>query len=65
MGRLPIPATTSTVLGLGDITVHPSDRRVTVRGQAVRLTPKEFDVLFYLARNPNVTVAHTNLLQAV
>lgn len=28
MGRLPIAATTSTVLDLGDITVHPSDRRV-------------------------------------
>jgi two-component system KDP operon response regulator KdpE len=36
-----------------------------VRGQAVRLTPKEFDVLFYLASNPNVTIAHTKLLQAV
>jgi two-component system KDP operon response regulator KdpE len=63
--RLPIAATTSTVLDLGDIAVHPSDRRVTVRGQAVRLTPKEFDLLFYLASNPNVTVAHTKLLQAV
>jgi two-component system, OmpR family, KDP operon response regulator KdpE len=63
--RLPIMATTSTVLDLGDITVHPSDRRVTVCGRAVRLTPKEFDLLFYLASNPNVTVAHTKLLQAV
>jgi two-component system KDP operon response regulator KdpE len=62
--RLPIAAMT-TVLDLGDITVHPSDRRVTVRRQAVRLTPKEFDLLFYLASNPNVTVAHTKLLQAV
>jgi two-component system KDP operon response regulator KdpE len=63
--RLPMATTTSTVLDLGDIKVHPSDRRVTVRGQAVRLTPKEFDVLFYLASYPNVTVAHTKLLQAV
>src|SRR5215210_287587 len=50
--RLPVAATTGTVLDLGDITVHPSDRRVTVRGQGVRLTPKEFDLLFYLASNP-------------
>jgi two-component system, OmpR family, KDP operon response regulator KdpE len=63
--RLPVAATTSTVLDLGDLKVHPSERRVTVQGQAVRLTPKEFDVLFYLASNPNVTVAHTKLLQAV
>jgi two-component system KDP operon response regulator KdpE len=63
--RLPMTATSNTVLDLGDITVHPSDRRVTVRGQAVRLTPKEFDLLYYLASNPNLTVAHTKLLQAV
>jgi two-component system KDP operon response regulator KdpE len=63
--RLPVVATSSTVLDLGDITVHPSDRRVTVRGRPVRLTPKEFDVLFYLASHPNVTIAHTKLLQAV
>lgn len=63
--RLPVSATTSTVLDLGDIQVHPTDRRVMVRGQAVRLTPKEFDLLVYLASNPNVTIAHTKLLQAV
>jgi two-component system KDP operon response regulator KdpE len=61
--RLPLAGT--TMLDLGDIQVHPSDRRVTVRGQSVRLTPKEFDVLVYLASNPNTTIAHTKLLQAV
>ena len=62
--RLPVSAATA-VLDFGDVQVHPSDRRVTVRGQPVRLTPKEFDVLLYLASNPNVTVSHTKLLQAV
>jgi two-component system KDP operon response regulator KdpE len=63
--RLPVTAATGTQLDLGDIQVHPSDRRVTVRGQPVRLTPKEFDVLWYLASNPHVTISHTKLLQAV
>lgn len=63
--RLPVTAATGTQLDLGDIQVHPSDRRVTVRGLPVKLTPKEFDVLWYLACNPNVTIAHTKLLQAV
>jgi two-component system KDP operon response regulator KdpE len=62
--RLPVSAT-SAVLDLGGIQVHPTERRVIVRGQAVRLTPKEFDLLLYLANSPNVTVAHTKLLQAV
>lgn len=61
--RLTAPTTSN--IDLGDITIHPSDRRVTVRGQAVRLTPKEFDLLLYLASSPNVTIAHTKLLQAV
>ncbi|MCE5309033.1 MAG: response regulator transcription factor [Acidobacteriales bacterium] len=63
--RLPVSATSSVVLDLGGIQVHPSDRRVVVRGQAVRLTPKEFDLLLYLASSPNVTITHTKLLQAV
>lgn len=63
--RLPVTATTNTVLGIDEITIHPAERRVMVRGNAVRLTPKEFDLLFYLASNPNVTIAHTKLLQAV
>lgn len=63
--RLPVSATSTTVLDLGDLQVHPSERRVTVRGEVVRLTPKEFDVLLYLANNPDVTIAHTKLLQAV
>jgi two-component system, OmpR family, KDP operon response regulator KdpE len=36
-----------------------------VKGNAVRLTPKEFDVLQYLISNANVPVPHTKLLQAV
>jgi two-component system KDP operon response regulator KdpE len=63
--RLPASATSNTVLDLGDIQMYPAERRVTVRGAAVRLTPKEFDVLLYLASSPNVTVSHTKLLQAV
>jgi two-component system KDP operon response regulator KdpE len=31
----------------------------------VRLTPKELDLLLYLAGSPNVTITHAKLLQAV
>ena len=63
--RLPVASLGGAALDLGAIQVHPSERRVTVRGNAVRLTPKEFDVLLYLASNANVTIGHTKLLQAV
>src|SRR3954453_9753887 len=34
---------------VGDLTVDPRSRRVTLAGQLVELAPKEFDLLAYLA----------------
>ena len=36
-----------------------------MNGQEVRLTPKEFDLLQYLAITPNVAIPHRRLLQVV
>ena len=36
-----------------------------MRGRPVRLTPKEFDLLHYLAANLNKPVAHRKLLQTI
>jgi two-component system KDP operon response regulator KdpE len=49
----------------GDFRVDLEARRVHVRGQEVRLTPKEFDLFVYLARHPNRVVTHRTLLEAV
>jgi two-component system KDP operon response regulator KdpE len=40
-------------------------RRVIVRDQEIRLTPKEFELLQYFAANPDVPIQHAKLLQAV
>ena len=40
-------------------------RKVIVRGNEVRLTPKEFDLLRYLVLHPHKTIPHRELLQAV
>jgi two-component system, OmpR family, KDP operon response regulator KdpE len=50
---------------VGDLEINPMTRRVIVRNKEIRLTPKEFDLLFYLASHPNVPIPHGNLLQAV
>jgi two-component system, OmpR family, KDP operon response regulator KdpE len=63
--RLPAATDANALIDVGDMQIHVAERRVVVRGRAVRLTPKEFDLLFYLASTPNVTIAHTKLLQAV
>jgi two-component system KDP operon response regulator KdpE len=53
------------VIDVGDFHIDIPGRRVEVRNQEVRLTPKEFDVLVYLARHPDRVVTHRALLAAV
>ena len=52
-------------LKLGAAEVDFDTRRVTARGRDVRLTPKEFDLLRYLAGHANKVLTHRELLQAV
>jgi two-component system, OmpR family, KDP operon response regulator KdpE len=53
------------VLELGRTIINFAGRQITVDGKEVRLTPKEFDLLHYLAANPDVAIPHSKLLQAV
>lgn len=48
-----------------DFSIDPSSRQVLLRGQVVRLTPKEFDLLHFLAIHPNKPLPHRKLLQTV
>jgi two-component system, OmpR family, KDP operon response regulator KdpE len=48
-----------------DLKIDFEAREVTVRGQAVHLTPKEFEVLKYLIANQGKPLPHRRLLQAV
>lgn len=52
-------------LSTGVFRIDFSSRRVQVAGREVRLTPKEFDLLVYLARHPNRVIDHRRLLAAV
>ncbi len=64
--RLPVPPDAQPqLLELDDLTIDFAARRVVARGKQVRLTPKEFDLLRYLTRNPNQVIPHQKLLQAV
>ena len=53
------------MLEVGDLTIDDDRRRVTVAGREVKLTPKEFEVLRYLASNAGKVVTRRALLQAV
>ncbi len=50
---------------LEGIEIDFRERRVTVNGKDVRLTPKEFEVLHYLANHPDQPVPHREILSAV
>src|SRR6266481_5331633 len=49
----------------GDFKIDPGARSVFVKDRAVHLTPKEFDLLAYLARHPGKVLTHRALLGAV
>jgi two-component system KDP operon response regulator KdpE len=53
------------LIEVGDFRIDVPARIVTVRGQEVRLTPKEFDLLIYLAKHPGKVITHRTLLSAV
>jgi two-component system KDP operon response regulator KdpE len=56
---------TDQPLELGAFRIDFESRRVHVAGEEVRLTPKEFNLLVYMARHPNRVIEHGRLLQAV
>jgi len=47
------------------LTIDFESRTVALKGQPIRLTPKEFELLRYLVANEGKAVAHRRLLQAV
>ena len=49
----------------GPLAVDPRTRRVTVHGEEVALTPKEFDILECLAADPGRVVTRQELLERV
>ena len=59
------PAIPEQRLELGDVTVDTLAREVTVAGEAVELTGKEFDLLAYLLENAGIVVSRDQLLEQV
>jgi two-component system KDP operon response regulator KdpE len=52
------------VIEIGDFRIDTGAHKVTVRGKEVRLTPKEFELLVFLARHAGRVVNHRTLLGA-
>jgi two-component system, OmpR family, response regulator ResD len=52
-------------LELNELTIDPASRRVTVCGEEVALTQREFDVLLFLARHRGQVFSRNQLMDAV
>ncbi len=63
--RRTVPAESLPSFVSNDLTIDFDKRSVTLKGQNVRLTPKEFDLLRYLVSNQGRALGHRRLLQAV
>ena len=61
----PSPGETPTLIELGDFHIDLDAHSVAVGGKEVRLTPKEFDVLVYMAQHPRKVLTHRAILNAV
>jgi two-component system KDP operon response regulator KdpE len=55
----------SPVLEAGDFRVDLENRRVTVKGSEVHLTPKEYDLMVYLVGHPGKVLTHRTLLASI
>ena len=52
-------------LSFGELCIDPGPREVTLDGAVVALTPKEFDLLLFLARHPRIAVSRAELLDCL
>ncbi|HLH08830.1 MAG TPA: response regulator transcription factor [Terriglobales bacterium] len=65
LARVELAEPVAQVFEVGDFRIDQDAFRVAIRGQDVRLTPKEFELLLHLARNAGRVVTHRKLLNAI
>ncbi len=63
--RSPPSAAPQTLIEMGNFRIDLDARSVALAGREVRLTPKEFDVLVYMAQHPRKVLTHRAILNAV
>ena len=61
----PVPGEREHVLEFTGLSINPGSRDVAVSGQPVQLTPKEFDLLIYMAGSPGRVFTREQLLEHV
>lgn len=65
LGEESMPAIGNDVIQCGALTIDARGRRVVRSGTEITLTPKEFDILYFLARNRGEIFTKEQIYQAV
>ena len=55
----------SDELLIGDLEIHPRSHKVLMKGSEISLTPKEFDILYFLAKNRGEVFTKEQIYRAV
>ncbi len=63
--RRVLPPRESEAIEAGPLTLDHARREARVQGQELRLTPREFELLYFLARNPGRVFSRDELLTKV
>ncbi len=58
-------AASKSVLQAGGLVIYPDQRSVSLYGETIELTPKEFDILYLLASHPKKVYSAENIFQQV
>ena len=59
------PAAATDQVTIGELVVDFTARRVTISGDALDLSPKEYDLLFYMVRNRGIALTREKLISEV
>jgi two-component system, OmpR family, alkaline phosphatase synthesis response regulator PhoP len=57
--------TTSTQIKIGELTIDRTSYTIKLNGREISLPKKEFELLFFLAQNPNKVFSRDDLLQNI
>ena len=60
--QVPSPSQT---MDFGGLSININARTVTIDGEKLELTPKEYDLLFYLVENKNIALSRNKLLSDI
>ncbi|WP_124100532.1 response regulator transcription factor [Ruminococcus sp. Marseille-P6503] len=65
MNRVKASQRTEDVITYKGLCINFTAREVTIDGERVSMTPKEYDLLFYLVKNMNIALSREKLLEEV